>query len=123
MQPHLSHTAATLQPHCSCIAAAPCLPASRCSVCDLAKAPNPNRSPNPNQALYGHALRLLPATPNVYASLASLAASPQEAAALSRVAVRRYVKTKARYGRPARPKRLISRRWPTLGAAWSTTWR
>ena len=86
-------------------------------MCDLAQAPNPNPNPNPDQALYGHALRLLPATPNVYASLASLAASPQEAAALSRVAVRRYVKTKARYGRPVRPKWLIGRGWPTHGAA------
>ena len=27
------------------------------------------------------------------------------------------------YGRPARPKRLIGRDWPKLGAAWSTIWR
>ena len=27
-----------------------------------------------------------------------------------------------RYGRPARPKRLIGRGWPELGAAWSTMW-
>ena len=93
-------------------------------MCDLAQAPNPNPNPNPDQALYGHALRLLPATPNVYASLASLAASPQEAAALSRVAVRRYVKeTRPIWPASASPKRLVGRGWPKLGAAWSTIWR
>ena len=74
---------------------------SRYSVCALSQAASPNPNPNPRphsspdpeptQALYAHALRLLPATPNVYASLASLATSPQEAAALSRVAVRLHV--------------------------------
>lgn len=28
-----------------------------------------------------------------------------------------------RYGRPARPKRMIGSGWPKLGAAWSTIWR
>ena len=93
---------------------------SRYSVCALTQAATPNPNPNPRphsspdpeptQALYAHALRLLPATPNVYASLASLATSPQEAAALSRVAVRLHVMQPTKLTRPASATQ--SAEWP-----------
>ena len=36
---------------------------------------------------------------------------------------RAYVETKADIAGHARPKRLIGRGWPKLGAAWCTIWR
>ena len=99
---------------------------SRYSVGTLTQAASPNPNPNPRphsspdpeptQALYAHALRLLPATPNVYASLASLATSPQEAAALSRVAVRLHVMQQTQLMQPTQLTRPASAaqsaQWP-----------
>eukprot|EP00964_Phaeocystis_antarctica_P138050 scaffold102697_cov69-Phaeocystis_antarctica.AAC.2 len=50
--------------------------------------------------------------------------APRAAAAANRPSARCYVENTANiWPTPARPKRLIGRGWPKLGAAWSTTWR
>ena len=103
-------------------------------MCALAQAASPHPNPNPRphsspdpepkQALYAHALRLLPATPNVYASLASLATSPQEAAALSRVAVRLHVLQPTKQMQPTQltwpASAAQAAEWPRLAEAWGS---